>query len=270
MRYLSRRLAHGFLVLAGVSVLSFVFVALAPGEFLNEMRLDPRISPEMVAALRDRYGLDQPLPLKYLHWLQSVLRGELGFSFAYDRPVAALLWPRARNTLLLEQHPAHPELRLTDTVREQPIMAETLEARGQDMEQEPPDELDGIEGHQSAAVPMGIVFPPQGHPPVLQRQQAPMRDRHAMRIAREILQSLSRTTTGWLGIHHPLRGLEGPQELLPPVRVSERVALPIQPQGALRVRLTEPGEEQPAEHATQHTDRKEEGRSTGSPLRPVE
>jgi len=101
MRYLSRRLAHGFLVLAGVSVLSFVFVALAPGEFLNEMRLDPRISPEMVAALRDRYGLDQPLPLKYLHWLQSVLRGELGFSFAYDRPVAALLWPRARNTLLL-------------------------------------------------------------------------------------------------------------------------------------------------------------------------
>lgn len=101
MRYLSRRLAHGFLVLAGVSVLSFVFVALAPGEFLNEMRLDPRISPEMIAALRDRYGLDQPLPLKYLHWLQSVLRGELGFSFAYDRPVAALLWPRARNTLLL-------------------------------------------------------------------------------------------------------------------------------------------------------------------------
>src|SRR3989442_948279 len=101
MRYLSRRLAHGFLVLAGVSVLSFVFVALAPGEFLNEMRLDPRISPEMVAALRDRYGLDQPLPLKYLHWLQSVVRGELGFSFAYDRPVAALLWPRARNTLLL-------------------------------------------------------------------------------------------------------------------------------------------------------------------------
>jgi len=101
MRYLSRRLAHGFLVLAGVSVLSFVFVAMAPGEFLNEMRLDPRISPDMVAALRDRYGLDQPLPLKYLHWLQSVLRGELGFSFAYDRPVSALLWPRARNTLLL-------------------------------------------------------------------------------------------------------------------------------------------------------------------------
>ncbi len=101
MRYLSQRLAHGLLVLAGVSVLSFLLVALAPGDFLNEMKLDPRISPETVAALRDRYGLDQPLPLKYLHWLESVRRGELGYSFAYNSSVSSLLWPRARNTLLL-------------------------------------------------------------------------------------------------------------------------------------------------------------------------
>src|SRR5262245_62927575 len=99
MRYLARRVAHGFLVLVGVSVLSFLFVALAPGESLNEMKLDPRISPEMLATLRNRYGLDQPLPVKYVHWLQSVARGELGFSFAYDRPVSTLLWPRVRNKI---------------------------------------------------------------------------------------------------------------------------------------------------------------------------
>jgi len=64
MRFLSRRLAHAFLVLVGVSVLSFTFVALAPGDFLSEMKLDPGISPEMVAALRNRYGLDESLPLK--------------------------------------------------------------------------------------------------------------------------------------------------------------------------------------------------------------
>jgi len=101
MRYLCRRVGHGLLVLAGVSVLSFAFTALAPGDFLNDMKLDPRISPETITGLRERYGLDQPLPLKYLHWLQSVGRGELGFSFAYNTPVATLLWPRARNTLLL-------------------------------------------------------------------------------------------------------------------------------------------------------------------------
>jgi len=67
---------------------------------------------------------------------------------------------------LLKQYAAQPELRLAAPVREQPILAETLEARGQDMEQAPPDELDGIEAHQSVAVAMGIVFPPKGHPPI--------------------------------------------------------------------------------------------------------
>lgn len=101
MRYLARRLAHGLLVLAGISILSFVFTGLAPGDFLGEVRLDPRLSRETLGALRARYGLDDPLPSKYLHWVRSVARGELGYSLAYNRPVASLLWPRARNTLLL-------------------------------------------------------------------------------------------------------------------------------------------------------------------------
>lgn len=100
-RFIGRRMAHAILVLAGVSVLSFVFTALAPGDFLNEMKLDPRISPDTVAALRDRYGLDRPLLSKYGQWLRSVARGEFGYSLAYNSPVASLLWPRARNTLIL-------------------------------------------------------------------------------------------------------------------------------------------------------------------------
>jgi len=94
-------MAHAAVVLASVSLLTFVFAALAPGDVLSEMKIDPRVSPETVAALRLRYGLDRPLPLKFGQWLQSVGRGELGFSLAYNRPVATLLWPRARNTLLL-------------------------------------------------------------------------------------------------------------------------------------------------------------------------
>src|SRR5437879_1314985 len=101
MWYVLRRFAHALFMLVGVSVLSFAFMALAPGDFLNEMKLDPRISPETAAALRVRYGLDRPLPGRYAHWLQSALRGDLGYSFAYSSPVTSLLWPRARNTLLL-------------------------------------------------------------------------------------------------------------------------------------------------------------------------
>lgn len=85
----------------GVSLLSFVFVELAPGNFFDEMRLNPRISTETVSKLRAQYGIDQPLPVRYVRWLGSVAKGEFGFSFAYNTPVAPLLWPRARNTLLL-------------------------------------------------------------------------------------------------------------------------------------------------------------------------
>jgi peptide/nickel transport system permease protein len=89
------------LVLIGVSVLSFLLAEAAPGSVVDELRLDPRVSPTTIAAMRDRYGLDQSFPQKYVHWLRSIARGELGFSVAYNSPVGPLLWPRARNTLLL-------------------------------------------------------------------------------------------------------------------------------------------------------------------------
>ena len=82
-------------------MLSFVLVELAPGDYFAEMRLDPRISEATVRALRARYGLDRPLPERYLRWVASLARGEMGYSFAYGQPVGPLLWPRVRNTLLL-------------------------------------------------------------------------------------------------------------------------------------------------------------------------
>jgi peptide/nickel transport system permease protein len=101
VRYLARRLLHGVFLLIGVSLLSFLFSELAPGDYLSEMRLNPQISPQTLAGLRSQYGLDQPLPVRYVHWLKSVGQGELGFSFAYNQPVSSLLSTRARNTLML-------------------------------------------------------------------------------------------------------------------------------------------------------------------------
>jgi peptide/nickel transport system permease protein len=101
MRYLGHRLLQSFLLLVGVSLLSFAFIELSPGNFFDEMRLNPRISDVTVSRLRVQYGMDQPLPVRYVRWLGSVAKGEFGFSFAYNAPVASLLWPRARNTLIL-------------------------------------------------------------------------------------------------------------------------------------------------------------------------
>lgn len=101
MRFLLRRFFHAAFLLLGVSVLSFLLVEMAPGNYLDEMKLNPQISAETVEALRVQYGMNQSLPVRYGKWVRSVLRGEWGFSFAYNLPVTELLLPRARNTLLL-------------------------------------------------------------------------------------------------------------------------------------------------------------------------
>jgi peptide/nickel transport system permease protein len=101
MRYLARRVLYSLFLLVGVSVLTFVLVNLAPGEFFDEMRLDPRVSPATIARLRSQYGLDRSLTVKYFQWLRSVANGDGGFSFAYNSPAAPIVWLRAGNTLLL-------------------------------------------------------------------------------------------------------------------------------------------------------------------------
>jgi len=101
MRYLGRRIIHALLLLIGASVLCFLFSDLAPGSFFDEMKLNPQISSNTIAALRTEYGIGQPLPVKYARWVSSVIKGEWGYSFAYNTPVRNLLLVRARNTLLL-------------------------------------------------------------------------------------------------------------------------------------------------------------------------
>lgn len=101
IRYLARRAGHGLLMLFGVSILLFLLFQAAPGDFLSEMKLNSQISPETMASLRAQYGLDQSLPIRYWQWAKSSVRGDFGYSFSYNAPAASLLWPRARNTLLL-------------------------------------------------------------------------------------------------------------------------------------------------------------------------
>jgi len=101
MRFLVRRLGHAAFLLLGVSVLAFAFSTLAPGNYFDEMRLNPQISAERLSALRADYQVDRPMALRYARWAAALLHGDLGFSFAYNTPVAPLLLIRARNTLLL-------------------------------------------------------------------------------------------------------------------------------------------------------------------------
>jgi peptide/nickel transport system permease protein len=101
VRYVLRRVMHGALLLIGVSVLTFAFTQLAPGDYYSEMRVDPTVAPETIAALRHRAGLDRPWPARYASWAGSVLKGDFGYSLAYGEPVGTLVKERLAATLLL-------------------------------------------------------------------------------------------------------------------------------------------------------------------------
>jgi peptide/nickel transport system permease protein len=101
MRYLAIRCAQAVLLLWGVSIITFAFVAMSPGDFFQEMRLNPQISENTIYRFRTQYGLSKPFLIRYSDWLQSVGHGDLGYSFAYGSSVAPLLRVRARNTLFL-------------------------------------------------------------------------------------------------------------------------------------------------------------------------
>jgi peptide/nickel transport system permease protein len=101
MGFLAIRCVHAVLLLLGTSFLGFAFLALSPGDFFQELRLNPQISQNTISRLRTEYGIEQPLLIRYGHWLGSVVHGDLGYSLAYGIPVAPLLRIRARNTLCL-------------------------------------------------------------------------------------------------------------------------------------------------------------------------
>ena len=92
-RYLARRVIAFAITLLLVSFVTFVVVYVIPGD-PAEIILGTEGSPEALAALRTRLGLDRPLLLQYLEWLKHALIGNLGVSIQYDVPVGQLIASR--------------------------------------------------------------------------------------------------------------------------------------------------------------------------------
>jgi peptide/nickel transport system permease protein len=101
VRFLIRRALYALFLLAGVSLLTFMLAELAPGDFLSRMRLDPEVGEETIELMNERLGLDRSPAARYLYWLRSIAELELGYSYRTGGPVAGLVGPAARNTLLL-------------------------------------------------------------------------------------------------------------------------------------------------------------------------
>ena len=98
-RYLIRRLLIAIPSLLGISVVLFTILALAPGDPFSELATNPAIPPEVQAALRAKFGMDDPIWQRYLHWLVAMLHGDWGFSFASRIDVNTLILQRLPTTL---------------------------------------------------------------------------------------------------------------------------------------------------------------------------
>jgi peptide/nickel transport system permease protein len=99
LHYLVRRLLLAMPSLLGISVVLFAVLALAPGDPFSELASDPSIPPSVAAGLRAKFGLDDPIYLRYLHWLWAMLHGDWGFSFASRVDVSTLILQRLPTTL---------------------------------------------------------------------------------------------------------------------------------------------------------------------------
>ena len=101
-RYLALRLLGAIPTLIGVSVLTFLFIRLIPGDAIAaRLGTSTVLTPEQLASLRAFFGLDQPLHVQYWNWATSLLRGDAGFSIRTGRPVFVEIAERLPATLEL-------------------------------------------------------------------------------------------------------------------------------------------------------------------------
>lgn len=100
LQFFLRRLTFVLFILFFISLLVFVVTEILPGD-AAQMILGQKATPETLAALRVRLGLDQPAPARYLAWIGGVLRGDWGESLIMNLPVGPLLAQRLGNSAVL-------------------------------------------------------------------------------------------------------------------------------------------------------------------------
>src|ERR671924_675938 len=100
-RYVVRRLLIAVPVIFGISIVLFTILALAPGDPFEELATNPNVPPEVRMNLRAKFGLDDPLPVRYTRWLTSMMRGDWGFSFVSRVNVDTLIMQRLPTSLFV-------------------------------------------------------------------------------------------------------------------------------------------------------------------------
>lgn len=100
-KYILKRLLIAVPTFFGITILAYFILNLAPGSPLDALLADPGITPAELERRRVALGLDQPVFIQYINWLMLLLRGNMGFSYSTQRPVAAMIGERLPATACL-------------------------------------------------------------------------------------------------------------------------------------------------------------------------
>src|SRR5688500_233185 len=98
LRIALKKLAQGVAMLLAVSAVTFFLLSRAGGDALSSLRDNPQVSAATIESLERVYGLDRPLPERYVLWAGSLARGDMGESILYRIPVMSLVSSRFSNT----------------------------------------------------------------------------------------------------------------------------------------------------------------------------
>lgn len=151
-RFVARRVLQAIPTFFGITLLTFMLIRLAPGDPVSLLAPGAAdMSPQDLQALRHTLGLDQPLPLQYASWMQRMLSGDFGTSFAYRRPVVQMIGAALPNTLQLSITSLLVALALGV-----PLGAIAARARGTRLDQA--IRLLGVAGHAVPNFWFGLLF----------------------------------------------------------------------------------------------------------------
>ncbi|MGH6918335.1 MAG: ABC transporter permease, partial [Geminicoccaceae bacterium] len=104
--YIARRLLIAIATVWAISVVSFAIIQLPPGDFVdsyiaNLSASGSMVSAEQADAMRDLYGLNQPIWVQYWKWISRVVRGDFGVSLEWNRPVTEVIGDRLWLTIVI-------------------------------------------------------------------------------------------------------------------------------------------------------------------------
>lgn len=100
MQYTVKRILKMIPILIIISAIIFGIISMAPGDFVDG-KANPNMSTEKVEQLKEIYGLDKPLPIRYINWLKNVVKGNFGDSLRYKQPVTQVINEHIWNSFLL-------------------------------------------------------------------------------------------------------------------------------------------------------------------------